>query len=156
MLHRFNKITTEMAKIYSTAKVPSYKDRSKLFSLEPELKEVLANSRDPEELKYYWSEWRNQTGAKFRDLFLEYVELTNEASRLNGFEDGTEMKTVRYESDTFVEEMAETWQGLKPLYEQLHAYVRHKLVEKYVMNYRFRAFLVKVSFIIRDNPSQVW
>ncbi len=49
---------------------------------------------------------------------------------MNGFEDGTGMKTDSYESDTFVEEMAETWEGLKPLYEQLHAYVRSKMVEK--------------------------
>ena len=41
-----------------------------------------------------------------------------------------EMKIEPYESDTFVEEMDETWRGLKPLYEQLHAYVRHKLAKK--------------------------
>ena len=40
------------------------------------------------------------------------------------------MKIEPYESDTFVEEMDETWRGLKPLYEQLHAYVRHKLAKK--------------------------
>ena len=51
--------------------------------------------------------------------------------RLNGFKDGTEMKTVSYESNTFVDEMAQTWQGLKPLYEQLHAYVRYHLNKKY-------------------------
>ena len=50
---------------------------------------------------------------------------------MNGFKDGTEMKTVAYESDTFVDEMAQTWQGLKPLYEQLHAYVRYHLNKKY-------------------------
>ena len=43
---------------------------------------------------------------------------------MNGFKDGTQMKIVGYESDTFVQEMADTWNGLKPLYEQLHAYVR--------------------------------
>ncbi len=63
-------------------------------------------------------------------MYLEYVELTNEAARLNGFRDGTEMKIESYESDTFVEEMDQTWRGLKPLYEQLHAYVRHKLIQK--------------------------
>ena len=52
-------------------------------------------------------------------------------NRINGYKDGAEMKTDVYESDTFMEEMAETWEGLKPLYEQLHAYVRHKLVERY-------------------------
>ncbi len=45
--------------------------------------------------------------------------------------DGTAYKTDAYESDTFVEEMDRTWRGLKPLYEQLHAYVRHKLVKRY-------------------------
>jgi len=50
--------------------------------------------------------------------------------RLNGYKDGTEMKTQPYESKTFVEEMAATWEGLKPLYEQLHAYVRSKLLMK--------------------------
>ena len=50
--------------------------------------------------------------------------------RANGFTDGTDWKTDTYESDTFVEEMGETWQGLKPLYEQIHAYVRNKLVKR--------------------------
>ena len=50
--------------------------------------------------------------------------------RLNGYKDGTEMKVQPYESDTFVQEMEETWNGLKPLYEQLHAYVRSKLLQK--------------------------
>ena len=50
---------------------------------------------------------------------------------MNGFTDGTEMKTVEYESNTFVDEMEQTWEGLKPLYEQLHAYVRYHLHMKY-------------------------
>ena len=40
------------------------------------------------------------------------------------------MKTEDYESDTFVQEMADTWQGLKPLYQELHAFVRNKLNKK--------------------------
>jgi hypothetical protein len=51
-------------------------------------------------------------------------------SRLNGYKDGTAMKVQPYESETFVSEMEETWKGLKPLYEQLHAYVRSKLLMK--------------------------
>ena len=50
--------------------------------------------------------------------------------RANGFTDGADWKTDVYESDTFLDEMAETWEGLKPLYEQLHAYVRQKLAER--------------------------
>ena len=44
------------------------------------------------------------------------------------------MKVGPYESETFVAEMEETWKGLKPLYEQLHAYVRSKLLYKYDNN----------------------
>ena len=117
-----------MQKIYSTAKFPSYKDPEKLVRLEPDLTLILGESRDPKELEYYWSQWRQFTGAKIRDLYQEYIDLTNEAAVLNGFEDGTGMKIEPYESDTFVQEMADTWEGLKPLYEQLHAYVRNKLV----------------------------
>merc|ERR1711994_885620 len=40
-------------------------------------------------------------------------------------------KVDPYESDAFKEEMGETWEGLKPLYQQLHAYVRHKLSKFY-------------------------
>ena len=36
-----------------------------------------------------------------------------------------------YESETFEKEMAELWKTVRPLYEQLHAYVRRKLREKY-------------------------
>ena len=35
--------------------------------------------------------------------------------RLNGYDDGSLMKTSSYDSDTFIQEMEETWQGLKPL-----------------------------------------
>ena len=53
------------------------------------------------------------SGKKMKDKYKEYVDLTNKAAVLNGFKDGTEMKTHSYESDTFVEEMAQTWNGLK-------------------------------------------
>ena len=36
-----------------------------------------------------------------------------------------------YESPTFLREMAKTWNSLKPLYEQLHAYVRFRLYKHY-------------------------
>ena len=130
-LDRYNVITNEMEKIYSTAKVPDYKDKSKKVSLEPEITLTMGKSRDPDELEYYWTQHRESTGTKMREMYKEYIELTNKAARMNGFKDGTEMKTNAYESDTFVQEMDRTWQGLKPLYEQLHAYVRYHLHKKY-------------------------
>ena len=80
-LEEYNKITTKMAKIYSTAKVPSYEDKSKMLSLDPGIEEAYAKSTDPKELEYYWTEWRKVTGKEMRDLYARYVELTNEAAR---------------------------------------------------------------------------
>ena len=37
------------------------------------------------------------------------------------------MKIALYESDTLEQDLASAWQDVKPLYDQLHAYVRHKL-----------------------------
>jgi len=70
-----------MNKIYSTAKIPAYKNPKKLLSLEPDLSEIFASSRDPKELEYYWNEWRLQTGSKMRNDFLVVLELINEAAR---------------------------------------------------------------------------
>ena len=64
-------------------------------------------------------------------MYGHYVEYYNEAAKLNEFKDASDMKVYSYESDTFKQEMEETWQGLKPLYQQLHAYVRNKLNQKY-------------------------
>ncbi len=85
MVNRYNKITNDMEKIYSTAKVPSYKDKSKKLSLDPGITKILAESRDPKELEYYWEQWRAQTGAKFRDMYKEYVDYTNKAARYEYF-----------------------------------------------------------------------
>ena len=40
-----------MSKLYSTAQVPDYKDKSVMHNYEPGLVEKLAKSRDPKELE---------------------------------------------------------------------------------------------------------
>ena len=51
-------------------------------------------------------------------------------SRLNiGFENMGEMWIYPYESTTFRDDLVHLWTQLKPLYQQLHAYVRRKLRE---------------------------
>lgn len=36
-----------------------------------------------------------------------------------------------YESDTFEDDLEDLWNQLKPLYENLHAYVRRRLIQEY-------------------------
>ena len=123
-LTSFIELKTEMIRTYSTAKVVDYRNKSSSLSMEPDLTLVMARSRDPAELQHYWEGWRAASGGKMREMYGQYVDLYNEAANLNGFDDASLMKVDPYESDTFKEEMEETWEGLKPLYEELHAYVR--------------------------------
>merc|ERR1719419_643466 len=130
-LKKFISLTANMGKTYSTAKVLDFDTKKKKFSLEPELTEILARSRNPSELQYYWEQWRESSGKQIRSMYHTYVNLYNKAAKLNGFKDASLMKVDPYESKTFQMDMEETWQGLKPLYEQLHAYVRNKLHQRY-------------------------
>lgn len=44
----------------------------------------MAKSRDPDELKYYWLEWRKATGKRIRSLYEQYVELMDMTAVSNG------------------------------------------------------------------------
>lgn len=70
-----------MEKIYNTAKIPKYEDPSKMVTYEPYIKDFFAKSDDTDKLEYYWTQFRASTGEKIRELYLEYVELTNESAR---------------------------------------------------------------------------
>ncbi|XP_050739110.1 angiotensin-converting enzyme-like isoform X1 [Eriocheir sinensis] len=102
-----------------------------VLSLEPELTNIMASSRDPAELRYVWRAWREVAGKPLRQQYLRYVELANEAARLNGFNDAGEFWRSDYEIDDFSEQLDLLWEQLRPLYQQLHSYVRARLVERY-------------------------
>lgn len=44
----------------------------------------MAKSRDYDELKYAWKTWRDNTGAKMKNLYKTYVDLSNEIAHING------------------------------------------------------------------------
>lgn len=76
--------TTRMHENFAKVKIPSYKDKSKLLQLEPEITEIFESSSDPEELKYYWTEWYDRAGTPVKDDFFKYAKLKNKAAVLNG------------------------------------------------------------------------
>ncbi|XP_072156019.1 angiotensin-converting enzyme isoform X2 [Bemisia tabaci] len=131
----YQKTLGDMESIYSQAKVCGFKNKTNCdMHLEPEITARMAQSRDPEELKHYWVEWHKASGAKVKHLYPKYVELANEAAVMNNFTDTAEYWLWSYEDPHFQEEIAHLWQQLKPLYLQIHAYVRRKLREKYGEN----------------------
>uniref|UniRef100_A0A182PQ22 Angiotensin-converting enzyme n=1 Tax=Anopheles epiroticus TaxID=199890 RepID=A0A182PQ22_9DIPT len=117
---------------YAKAKFCAYGDATKCdLSLDPELTEIFANHRDPEELKHYWVQWYNATGAPVRESFQQYVELNRQAALRNNFSSGAEVWLNEYDDSTFEQQVDDVIEQIRPLYEQLHAYVRYKLRQKY-------------------------
>ncbi|KAF5302724.1 hypothetical protein FQR65_LT08466 [Abscondita terminalis] len=136
---KFEKLMTDvkdMKNIYRTAKVCPYMKQScdlekEGLKLEPDLRNVLAESSDYDELKYVWTKWREASGKKMKETYQNYVKLSNEAAVENGFADTSGMWRSFYESDTFETDIENIWNQVKPLYDELHSYVANKLKKYY-------------------------
>ncbi|XP_059056714.1 angiotensin-converting enzyme-like [Achroia grisella] len=123
---------SNMQSIYAKATICDYKDRNKCdLHVEPDVTDIFANSEDPEELKYTWLEWHKAAGAPSRGNFTEYIQMDNEAAKLNGYDSVAEWWLSEYESDDSEDQFASLWSQIKPLYQQIHAYVRRQLRLKY-------------------------
>lgn len=44
---------------------------------------MMSKSRNYDELKHIWVEWHEQSGRKMRSQYQRFVELSNEAARMN-------------------------------------------------------------------------
>ncbi|XP_051859054.1 angiotensin-converting enzyme-like [Drosophila albomicans] len=117
---------------YAKVKVCDYKNNTKCdLALEPEIEEVIQTSRDPEELKYYWVQFYDKAGTPVRSEFERYVELNTKAAILNNFTSGAELWLDEYEDDTFEKQLDDIFAEIRPLYEQVHGYVRYRLRQHY-------------------------
>jgi peptidyl-dipeptidase A len=97
-----------------------------------ELEDVLAASRDWDVLVDAWAGWRT-VARPMRPLFERMVVLANQGAREIGFADLGEQWRAGYDMppEAFAAETERLWQELRPLYEQLHCYVRSRLQERY-------------------------
>ncbi|XP_067869242.1 angiotensin-converting enzyme [Heterodontus francisci] len=134
---KYNTILSEMDNIYSTAKVcpPDQQDLSKCWSLEPDLMDQMATSRSYKKLLYAWEGWHNSAGIPLRNKYTEFVTMSNKASQLDKFQDTGAYWRSWYESETFAEDLERIYNQLKPLYLNLHAFVRRKLYLRYGPKY---------------------
>jgi len=121
-----------MQNAYSTAKVCDLPGHSsECLPLDPDLTEIMSTSRDYNLLREVWKGWRDEAGKTARSDFKTYVELENKAAVLNGYKDASESWLAAYETEGIEEQFEELWQGILPLYEELHAFARRKLYNKY-------------------------
>ncbi|MEL7450065.1 MAG: M2 family metallopeptidase [Pseudomonadota bacterium] len=97
-----------------------------------ELARTMATSRDADELKEAWAGWRTVSRPMRKD-YQAFVELTNEGAQELGFANTGDLWRSGYDmdADAFEKETDRLWNQVKPLYDELHCYVRGKLGETY-------------------------
>ncbi|XP_059487086.1 angiotensin-converting enzyme-like [Neocloeon triangulifer] len=135
-LEQYNKEITTMTGIYGAARICPYTNQNcdiatEGIRLEPDMETVISGSRDYEELKYVWSQWRDASGAKMRTNYQNYVTLSNQAAQANGYADMGEMWRADFETPNFQADIQRLWLEVKPLYDRLHTYALAKLREVY-------------------------
>ncbi len=106
-------------------------DPSKCLNID-DITKIMASSRDPKQLLDAWSGWHTVAPPMKKD-FVRLVEITNKGAKELGFSDTGALWRSQYDMppDEFAKELDRLWAQVKPLYDQLHAYARWKLREKY-------------------------
>ncbi|KAJ3277818.1 hypothetical protein HK104_002945 [Borealophlyctis nickersoniae] len=116
----------EMTGIYSTGKVDGK-------PLDPDLTEILATSRDYQQLQDAYLGWRKAVGPEIKPLYEQFANVSNVGARDGGWPDTGVLWRSGYDMPVadFTDMVEKVWQQVLPLYEQLHCYVKGKLAEKY-------------------------
>jgi peptidyl-dipeptidase A len=123
-------LTSKMEGMYGSAKYcPKGPDSCRD---QTQLTDVLANSRNYEELTEAWTGWHS-TARPLRKEYSRFVELANQGATELGFSDLGAMWRSGYDMppDEFTKEAARLWGQVKPLYDSLHCYVRGRLQKTY-------------------------
>jgi peptidyl-dipeptidase A len=124
-------VETWMTSTYGKGKYCPPKLAGKCQNLD-DLSKILRTSRKYDELLEAWTGWHS-IAPPLRDKFVRYAELGNKGAREIGFPDmgalwraGYDMSPADFEAD-----IERLWRDTKPLYDQLHCYVRARLRKKY-------------------------
>jgi peptidyl-dipeptidase A len=124
-------ILARMEGLYGAGKDCGPDGKGKCRDLEA-LEKVVNRSRDPRALLDAWTGW-HAVGRQIRPLYERFVVLANEGARDNGFADlGTLWRSAYDMSpEEFERETDRIWAQVKPLYDDLHCFVRAGLQRKY-------------------------
>ena len=98
----------------------------------PELERVLATEKRWDRLVDAWAGWHS-IATPMRGDYARLVELANEGARDIGFQNAGELWRSGYDMspEAFEQETERLWQAVKPLYDDLHCYVRGRLSRVY-------------------------
>jgi peptidyl-dipeptidase A len=131
LVAELTQVAASLDGMYGKGKYCAGGDKSKCLGIE-ELDVLMAKSRDPKELLGYWQGWHT-ISPPMRDKYARLVTLSNKGAEEFGFKDTGDLWRSGYDMTPaeFSAELERTWAQLQPLYQELHAYVRFKLIEKY-------------------------
>lgn len=93
----------------------------------------MGTNRNPEELKEMWVSWHDNVGVPMKTDYVRMAEIANQGARELGFADLGAMWRSGYDmpADDFAKLTDKLWLEVKPLYDELHTYVRAQLNKKY-------------------------
>jgi peptidyl-dipeptidase A len=97
-----------------------------------DLSKIVDRSRSYDELLDAWTSWHDTARAQ-RERYQRFVQLQNEGARGAGFANMGDMWRAGYDMppEQFEKETDRLWQQVKPLYDDLHCYVRGQLQKAY-------------------------
>jgi len=121
---KLSNIMTSLDATYGTGKFEHNGETLSLF----EASDIIASSRDPEELQKIWEGWRT-ISIPMKDDYARMVSIVNEGSRELGYKDTGALWRGGYDmdADAFSQEADRLWGQVKPLYDELFCHVRTKL-----------------------------
>ena len=93
----------------------------------------MGTNRNPEELKEMWVSWHDNVGGPMKNDYVRMAEIANQGAGELGFADLGAMWRSGYDmpADDFAKLTDKLWLEVKPLYDELHTYVRGQLNKKY-------------------------
>ncbi len=93
---------------------------------------LMRQLRDPAQLAEVWTKW-NDYAAVMKPDFVRLVEIANAGAAELGYKDAGALWRSGYDMapEEFEAETDRLWGQVKPLYDQLHCFVRAELNEKY-------------------------
>jgi peptidyl-dipeptidase A len=93
----------------------------------------MGTNRNPEELKEMWVSWHDNVGTPMKEDYARMAGIANRGANELGFADLGAMWRSGYDmpADDFAKLTDKLWLEVKPLYDELHTYVRTQLNKKY-------------------------
>ncbi len=124
-------LSAKLSGIYGKGKWCGEGGKKECKDLE-QLSVLMAKSHDPDSLLEAWIGWRT-ISRPMRPLYARRVELLNEGAREVGYANEGDRWRSGYDMppDAFAKEANRLWGQVKPLYDDLHCYVRAQLQKTY-------------------------